>query len=77
MRDFDVIDLVFGELQRAEEKHPGWPDDPVHAAAIVAEEAGEVVKAALNLRYHGGDAAVLKTELAHTAAAAFRALIHL
>ncbi len=43
-----AIELVFAELRYAERKFPGWPEDPVHAAAILAEEAGELVKAALD-----------------------------
>ena len=77
MNDFDVIDLIFSELKAAEEKHPSWPEDPVHAAAIVAEEAGEAVRAALDMHYHGGDSTSLRTELAHTGAMAIRALLHI
>lgn len=73
----DAIDLVLEELAKAEDLHPAWPDDPVHAAAIVAEESGEAVKAALDLHYHGGPIAALEVELAHTAATAIRALMGL
>ena len=38
------------ELERAREKFPFWPHDMVHAAAIVGEEAGELLQAAL--QYH-------------------------
>jgi hypothetical protein len=40
---------ILEELQRAENIHPNWPTDPVHAGAILAEEAGEVVKAINNV----------------------------
>ncbi len=51
-KDHDqVIDLIFGELRKAEEKFPGWPTDPVHGAAIVGEEAGELTQAALDFYY--------------------------
>ncbi len=40
-------------LKRARELRPVWPDDPVDGAAIVGEEAGELIQAVLNARYHG------------------------
>jgi len=46
-----IIEAVFDELRRAEQKFPGWPLDVVHDAAIVAEEAGELVKASLDYHY--------------------------
>ena len=36
---------IHAELVRAKRKFPQWPTDPVHAAAIVSEEAGELVRA--------------------------------
>ena len=36
---------IAAELVRAKRKFPQWPTDPVHAAAIVSEEAGELVRA--------------------------------
>lgn len=39
------------ELRRAEAKHPDWPDDPIHRAAIVAKEAGELVQASIDACY--------------------------
>lgn len=62
------------EVMRASALHPTWPTDPIHAAAIVAEEAGEAVRAALRLTYEGGSAEELRTELIQTAATAIRAI---
>jgi len=31
------IGMVFDELRRAEHKFPGFPTDPIHAAAVLAE----------------------------------------
>lgn len=39
---YDIAD----EVDRATSKHPNWPDDAVHAAAILAEETGELVRSA-------------------------------
>lgn len=71
-----IINLIFIELKRAEEKFPGWPRDPVHGAAIVAEEAGELQKAALDFYYdrHVGIDEMRK-EAAHTAAMGLRFLL--
>lgn len=73
----DVLDLIFHELKMAEKKHPGWPDDPVHGVAIIVEEAGEAMQAALDMYYRNGTFRDLRTELAQTAAMAIRALLHL
>ena len=45
-----IMVRVDKELERAREKFPSWPRDMIHAAAIVAEEAGELLRA--SLQYH-------------------------
>lgn len=49
-----LIDEVLEEVRRAQEKYPQWPSDPVHAAAIVAEESGELQRAVLMKIYKDG-----------------------
>jgi hypothetical protein len=39
------------ELKHAKKKHPQWPVHIVARAGIVCEEAGELIRAALNLKY--------------------------
>ena len=39
---------IFSEVERAEKLHPDWPTSPIHQAAIVTEEAGELLQASLN-----------------------------
>lgn len=73
----EILDQVLKELQQAESKHPNWPDDQIHAAAIVAEESGELVRAALNFRYEDGSKEEMKMEAIQTAAMAIRFLKHL
>ena len=46
-----IFDEVEMELSRARMMFPWWPKDLVHAAVIVAEEAGEVLKAANEIRW--------------------------
>jgi hypothetical protein len=72
-----VITLLFNELRKAEEKFPGWPEDIVHGAAIMVEEAGETIQAALDCFYgRGGKEKVIK-EAAHTGAMVIRLLLSL
>lgn len=51
----NTIKYVMEEMDKARGKYPEWPTDIVHSAAIVAEESGELVRAALNSHYHGED----------------------
>lgn len=47
---------VVSELAAAKAKFPLWPTDPIHAAAIVAEESGELSAAVLQVTYEPGKA---------------------
>lgn len=69
-----IIQSILLELERAECKFPYWPTDAIHAAAIVNEESGELIRAALQYRYESGDLANLKTEAIQTAAMCIRFL---
>ena len=69
-----AVELVLAELARARKKHPKWPPDKIHQAAIVAEEAGELVQAALDARYGGGSLSDIDKEATHAAATAIRLL---
>lgn len=77
-----AIDLIEAELENAERLHPVWPTDRVYQAAIVAEEAGEALQAALNLRMEDPNAKGttlfdFQHELIQTGAMALRALVSL
>ena len=70
----EATQLIYDELKKAKTKWPQWVDDPVHAAGILAEESGELMQAALDFCYSGGDIERMKTEAAQVGAVAIRIL---
>lgn len=60
------------ELSRAKNKFPWWPTDPIHAAAIVQEEAGELIQAALQFTYEKGSTTAMMDEAVQVGAMAVR-----
>ena len=64
------------ELLAAEEKFPGWPEDVIHAAAIVAEERGELLKAAIDFYFGRGTRDGFIKEATQVGAMAIRFLMH-
>ena len=69
-----IIQEVFDEIASAIGKHPIWPTDHVHRAAIISEEAGEVVREANHLREGHGSTEDLRNELIQTAGTCLRML---
>ena len=70
----DVQSLINKELERAKKLHTEFPSDIVYQSAILAEEAGECVRAALNAIFECGDIEEFYTEATHAAAVAIRIL---
>lgn len=66
--------MILTELRHAKAKWPMWVSDPVHAASILGEEAGETVKAANDFTYSGGELQDMADEAAQTFAMAIRLL---
>lgn len=64
------------EYNGAVHKHPEWPDDFIHGAAIVAEESGELVRATLQYQYEDGRYYEMHREAIQTAAMCFRFLLN-
>lgn len=72
-----IMNAIFMEVERAQKKHPDWPTDMIHAAAIVGEESGELTRAALQWTYEGADIIDAQKEAIQVAATAIRFLIGL
>lgn len=71
------IQKIKTELARAISKHPYFPVDPIHAAAVIGEEAGELVQAALQVTYENGNWSRLREEAVQVGAMALRFLINI
>ncbi len=56
-----VIERVMAELNKAEEKHPIWPEGRLRQVVIIAEESGEALQAALTIIE--SEEAMARTEL--------------
>jgi len=72
----NILREIENEISRAKKLHPKWSLDPIHGAAIVVEEAGSAIKAALDFYYGRAGSHLLKKELIHAAAMAIRFLIN-
>lgn len=71
------VGLICDELRKARAKFPAWPNtDHVHGAAIVAEESGELIRAALQHRFERGSIMELEKEAIQTGAMAIRFLLN-
>lgn len=78
----DILSDLLDELAKAKQKFPEWPVDPIHQVAIMQEEAGEAVQAAVDYVYKFAmepeyKRALLKKELLQTAAMCLRCLQHI
>lgn len=71
-----VLVRVLRELDKAEAQHPEWPKDHIHQAAIVQEEAGELIRATLQLRYEKGHTSSMIKEATQTTAMGLRFLLN-
>jgi len=71
----EAISMICKELRKAENKHPGWPIDPIHASAIAFEEKGETAQAAIDFVYADGSRENMAKEAAHVGAMAIRFLL--
>jgi len=65
------------EIKKAARKFPTWPVRGTDAAAIVAEECGELQRAVLQATYEGGTVEDVEKEAIQTAAMAIQFLLNL
>lgn len=70
-----ACEFLIEELKKAEEKYPRWPDDVIHAAAIINEESGELTQAALQYCYEEGDEKRIWEEAVQVGAMALRFML--
>ena len=77
MTERQAVRAIIAEHYRAECLHPDWPDDIIHALAIVCEESGEAMRAGLNYVYEDGSLEDLRVELVQTAAMCIRTLVNM
>ena len=73
----NAIKHIFDELNRAKAKWPDWPTDPIHAAAVVSEEAGELTRAANRFVYEDKPMEEMAEEAVQVGAMAVRFLENL
>lgn len=73
----EVSTDAINEVNRATHKWPCWPTDPIHAAGVLVEEAGELMKEVLQLTYEPEKTSLenVRTEAIHAAAMAIRFLM--
>lgn len=69
-----AINGILKELADAKAKWAAWPVDPIHAASVLAEEAGELVQAANDFCYSGGSLEQMELEARQVGAMAVRFL---
>lgn len=72
-----ILAKIIDEVDRAQLKHPNWPEDMVYAASIIGEEKGELTRAANQYEMEGGDLESVITEAIQTAATCIRLLLNL
>lgn len=75
----DVLAPIFVELEKALQKFPTWPTDPLHALSVLGEEFGELTKEVLQMTYepHKTGPEKIRTEAVQTAAMAIRFFVSL
>lgn len=74
LKEETIIMSIFAEVAKAELKHPKFADGFIDQAAVIGEESGEVLRAALQNKYEGGAPEEMVKEVIQTAATCIRFL---
>jgi hypothetical protein len=69
-----IITEIEDEIEFAMRMFPKFPGDPIHSVAIMGEESGESIQAALQWVYEDGNMENLRKELIQTAAMCVRVI---
>lgn len=77
MRTAEILNAMLMELERAESIHPKFPMATLDQVAIMVEEAGESLRAALNYKYHDQPKSEVVKEVIQTGAMCIRVLKHI
>jgi len=65
----NTIGIITQALKHAKSsKHQRWPDDPIHAAGVLVEEAGELMQACLDFCYDDNEHYIHVTHMIEAAA---------
>jgi|GEM_PF-2550289 len=73
----EAIFCIVQEMQSAIKQHPEWPTDIVHQAAIIGEEAGELLRATINHTYEKKCWSEIHIEAIQTAGTCVRLLTNI
>lgn len=75
----EVVADILVELDKATTKFPNWPIDPLHAASVIGEENGELIRAILQAIYEPDRSNIddVRKEAIQTAAMCIRFLMNL
>ncbi len=74
----EVVADILVELDKAMAKFPRWPIDPLHAAFVIGEENGELIRAILQAIYEPDRSNIgdVRKEAIQTAAMCIRFLMN-
>lgn len=81
-KKLEIWAAIESEMKSAKKKYPSWPDHPAAQAGIVSKQSGDIMKAAINLKYRRGNSVEsnhleLRQSAIKTIVAAFRLLENL